>query len=261
MQLYQFEVLKGEDAISVEASVPTMDFGSIDRFGHNEQELSETLKAIASEIGLRHIVHLRFASKDGGKASLPTAVATYSRAWQTRYFVKGYECIDPVLAIGRNALLPFDWEALCSDEPATSAFLADAAEHGVGRNGLSIPVRNRVGARSLASFTSDHAKAEWGQYKRANMTALQKLSVLIDSAVDVLAKLSLPVVVLSRCESECLIWAARGKAAEEIGEVLKLSSGLVKAHLDTARHKLHCVDLRHAIAVAVATGAIPAAPM
>jgi len=31
----------------------------------------------------------------------------------------------------------------------------------------------------------------------------------------------------------------------------------VKAHLDTARHNLHCMNLTQAIAVAVATGVIP----
>ena len=61
-----------------------------------------------------------------------------------------------------------------------------------------------------------------------------------------------------RHEEQCLIWAARGKTAEEIADVLNLAFNSVTAHLDTARHKLHCMNLAHAIAVAVATGVIPA---
>ena len=224
--------------------------------GYDEQELVETLRAIAREIELRHVAHIRF-ELDKGSVSLPTAIATFSRAWQTRYFLQGYVHIDPVVSHGRNAVLPFDWDTLVRDDPTVLEFLADAARHDVGRNGLSIPVRNRRGRRSLVSFTSDHPKGEWAQFKRASMIGLQKLSSLIDSAADVHAKLPLPAMTLSRREEECVIWAARGKTAEEIGDVMNLGFRTVKAHLDTARHKLHCMNLTQAIAVAVATGVIP----
>jgi DNA-binding CsgD family transcriptional regulator len=223
----------------------------------DEQDLSASLKAIASEIGVRHIAHLRFAPDKRCEATLPTAIATYSRGWQTHYFLKGYGYTDPVVAHGRNAVLPFDWETLASDAPDVLAFFADAAKHGVGRNGLSIPVRNRL-IHSLVSFTSDHSKIEWAQFKCKSMVALQKLSFLIDSAANVNSKLPFTSVWLSKREEQCLIWAAKGKTVQEIAAVLDFGSGSVKTYLDTARHKLHCMNLTHAVAVAVATGAIPA---
>jgi DNA-binding CsgD family transcriptional regulator len=226
--------------------------------GYCEQELGETLIAIALEIGIKHIAYLRFAPDKSRYPSLPTAIATYSRGWQTQYFLRGYEHIDPVVAHGRGALLPFDWKALASDDPAVIAFFADAAKHGVGRNGLSIPVRNRSGVASLVSFTSDHSGTEWARFTRANIAKLQNLSSLIDLAADAQSKLPLPSVTLCRREEECLIWAARGKTAKEIADVMNLGFVLVKAHLDTARHKLHCMNLKQAVAVAVATGVIPA---
>jgi DNA-binding CsgD family transcriptional regulator len=225
--------------------------------GYGEQDLRKTLKAIASEVALRHIGHLRFASDGSLEASLATAIATYSRGWQTRYFLQDYVHVDPVIARGRNALLPFDWETLASEDPIVQAFFADAAKHGVGRNGLSIPVRNREGVRALVSFTSDHSKTEWDRYKRTNMVKLQRLSALIDSAADVDVKPPSPIT-LSEREEQCLIWAARGKTSREIAEVMNLGFGSVNARLDTARNKLHCMNLSHAIAVAVATGVIPA---
>ena len=59
-------------------------------------------------------------------------------------------------------------------------------------------------------------------------------------------------------EVEALTWAARGKTYQEIAEILGLAFGSVKTHLDAARHKLHCMNLTHAAAVAFATGVIPA---
>ena len=83
--------------------------------GYNSDDLADILKAIASEIGLLHIAHLRFATDQSSDASLLTAVVTYSREWQARYFLKQYLTIDPVVRHGRTALLPFDWETIAED--------------------------------------------------------------------------------------------------------------------------------------------------
>ena len=90
------------------------------------------------------------------------------------------------------------------------------------------------------------------------MIRLQHLAVLIDSAAVVNSKLPEPQIQLSRREEQCLIWAARGKTHQEIGDILGLGATSVRTHLDTARHKLRCINLTHAVGVAVATGVIPA---
>lgn len=226
--------------------------------GYSEKDLADTLRTIAAEIGVCHISYLRFAPDKSTDTSLLTAVATYSRTWQQRYFIKQYMATDPILAHGRNAVLPFDWATLPIDDSAARAFMADAQNHNIGRHGLSIPVRNRRGVCSVVSFTSDHSTVEWEAYKRHNMTKLQMLSVLIDSAANINSKLPSFDAKLSRREEQCLIWAARGKTYQEIGDLLSLTFGSVKTHLDTARHKLHCINLTHAVAVAIATGVIPA---
>jgi len=165
---------------------------------------------------------------------------------------------DPVISYGREVDQPFDWANVPVDDPATKAFFADALNHSVGRNGLSIPLRNRRGVFALVSFTSDLTKDEWEVYKTANMAKLKLLSVLIDSASHINFKLPAFPVHLSNREEQCLLWAARGKTYQEIAEILGLAFGSVKTHLDAARHKLHCMNLTHAAAVAFATGVIPA---
>ena len=113
--------------------------------GYNEKDLSETLKEVASEIGARHISYIRFEQNKSADTSIFTASVTYSKEWNARYFLKKYVNSDPVIAYGRDAIVPFDWEMLGDGNPSAAAFLADAANHGVGRHGLSIPVRNRRG--------------------------------------------------------------------------------------------------------------------
>ena len=90
------------------------------------------------------------------------------------------------------------------------------------------------------------------------LAKLKLLSVLIDSASHINFKLPAFQVHLSNREEQCLLWAARGKTYQEIAEILGLAFGSVKTHLDAARHKLRCMNLTHAAAVAFATGVIPA---
>ena len=91
--------------------------------GYNEQDLEETLKAIAVDIGVCHIAYLRLSPDKGPDASLLAANVTYSMPWQRRYFERQYVLIDPVMAYGSKAVLPFDWDELASDDPAVQAFL------------------------------------------------------------------------------------------------------------------------------------------
>jgi DNA-binding CsgD family transcriptional regulator len=225
--------------------------------GYNEQDLEETLRAIAADVGVSHIAYVRFAPDKSSDASLLAAMVTYSVPWQHRYFEKQYVLIDPVIANGSKAVLPFDWEELASEDPVVQAFFMDALNYGVGRNGISIPVRNRRGAYAVVSFSSNHSRREWQEFKKTNMVKLQLISVLIDSAASVNLKLSSPPVKLSKREEQCLIWAARGKTYQDISDILNISFGSVKSYLDTARHKLNCINLTHAVAVAIASGLIP----
>ena len=225
--------------------------------GYSEQDLEETLKTIAADIGVCHISYLRLSPDKSADASLLAAIVTYSVRWQHRYFEKQYVLIDPVMAKGSKAVLPFDWEELVSDDPVVQAFFMDALSYGVGRNGISIPVRNRRGAFAVVSFSSNHSRQEWEEFKTSNMVKLQLISVLVDSAASVNLKLVIPPVKLSKREEQCLIWAARGKTYQDISDILNISFGSVKSYLDTARHKLNCINLTHAVAVAIATGVIP----
>jgi len=226
--------------------------------GYNTDDLADIMKEIASEYGLSHIAYLCLAANKSTDSSLLTAVTTFSKEWQARYFLKQYIMIDPTIERGRMAMLPFDWETLAKDDPAIIEFFKDAIRHNVGRNGISIPVRNRRNANSMVSFTSDAPRPAWETFKKQNMVRLQHIAALIDSATVFDSKLPAPQVQLSRREEQCLIWVARGKTQQEIGDIVGLGPTSVRTHLDTARHKLRCINLAHAVGVAVATGVIPA---
>src|SRR5271157_4405015 len=80
--------------------------------GYDEKDLSETLKDVASEIGVSHISYIRFAQDKSADTSIFTASHTFSGEWVARYFLKKYVDTDPVIAHGRTAVVPFDWQTL-----------------------------------------------------------------------------------------------------------------------------------------------------
>src|SRR5579871_3993668 len=173
--------------------------------GHNTEDLVDILKEIASRVGLSHISHLHFDTNKSTDTTLLAGVSTYCREWQRQYFQRHYAAIDPIVKYGRTAILAFDWDSLNRDDPAILTFFSEAIRYGVGRNGLSIPVRSRKNIHSLVSFSSDLPRQEWGLLKEKNTIYLQQLAVLIDCAASVNSKLPSAPVELSRREEECLI--------------------------------------------------------
>jgi LuxR family transcriptional regulator, quorum-sensing system regulator CinR len=225
--------------------------------GLHSDDLVDILRDLAFELSLSHIGIVCFATNRSWDVSLLTSVTTYSKLWQTRYFFRKYGEIDPVIKQGCAAVLPFDWDDLDIDGPNTQRFFLDAIRHGIGNRGLSIPVRGRKTTHSLVSYTGDMSEKDWARFKSSNMQYLQQLSALIDSAANIGLKQPKSDVQLSQREEECLVWAARGKTHQEIADILGIGSGSVKSHLDTSRHKLHCINVAHAVGVALASGAIP----
>ncbi len=153
--------------------------------GKNKKTMTDVLREIAAEIGILHISFVRFASNRSWDVSILTSISTHSKMWQTRYFLRRYALVDPIVRHGSAAILPFDWDTLPADNPETAKFFADARRHGVGRNGLSIPIRNRKNTHSVVSFSNDATREEWEAFKGANMIFLQQLCALIDSAASI----------------------------------------------------------------------------
>ncbi len=78
--------------------------------GKNTKGMAEALKDIASELGVLHISFVRFASNRSWDVSILTSVSTHTKIWQTRYFLKRYALVDPIVRHGSAAILPFDWD-------------------------------------------------------------------------------------------------------------------------------------------------------
>jgi hypothetical protein len=147
------------------------------------KDLESALRSIAKDIGVSNMSYVRFSSNKKSGANVLNVKSTYPFRWQARYFLKQYASIDPVLIHGKTAVDPFDWEDLMTDDVAVAHFFADAARHGVGQHGYSIPVRPDPDADfSIVSFNSDHASQEWDRYKAENAATMAQIATLMHAA-------------------------------------------------------------------------------
>lgn len=180
----------------------------------------------------------------------PFVRTTYNAKWVSRYLLRDYVKIDPILREGLVRQMPFDWREV---EVPTSAhgFLLDAHNHGIGPNGFSIPIIDKA-RRALFSVNSHKAADEWDASISQFRNEWRDLAVLIHhKAIFELHGEHDSVPQLSSREIECLHWTALGKDSIDIAVMLKLSEHTTRAYIKSARHKLGGGSITFTIARAI----------
>lgn len=215
-------------------------------------DMSFALLSLRDAVEIDHIVY--HTSRLGMSPSVdPYVVLTYPGVWIKRYVEMNYLAVDPVLREGFLRSLPFDWSELDVDDAREAGMLKDAADHGIGPYGLSIPVRNARGHRGLFSITFGGTSQQWQSFKTTNMHALTSVAYRIHGRV-VGHAFGDEHKRLTRREVDCLFWVSEGKEASDIATILSISKFTVRDYLKSARFKLDCVTSTQAVSKAVKLG-------
>jgi DNA-binding CsgD family transcriptional regulator len=228
------------------------------------ESLSGYLQKLLAPYGLTHAVY-HSSHTPGRIAEEPLLVLTYTQAWIDRYISQNYFRIDPVVAAGSVGRLPFDWSSLPRHDPAARKFFGEAGEFGVGRHGLTIPIRGDNNERALFSVTSNMLEAEWKGLLPEFIRDFNTIAYYIhDRAIEFrdpenAEKKFLKndsVDFLTARERQCLAAYAKGRNVERIADDLKISVRVVRMHLYSAQHRLRALNIPHAVAKAVAVGIV-----
>lgn len=181
---------------------------------------------------------------------IPFVKTTYPAPWVSRYLMRGYAKIDPILRDGIMRQMPFDWREV--DIPATAhEFLDDAVEHGLGVSGYSIPIIDKS-RRALLSLNSHRLPEKWSAMVARYRDEWRELSFLIHhKAIFELHGEYDPIPQLSAREIECLDWTALGKNSIDIAVILNLSEHTTRAYIKSARLKLGGGSIAYTIARAI----------
>jgi len=228
----------------------SLSLNSLRELKHPE-ELDQALSQICTLFGLTHMTFL--VVRTGiSSVSHPFYCSTYPRDWVQTYLACGYFDIDPVIDIIRTGFLPVDWSTLPQRSPEAVRFFEEAQCHGIGPNGLTIPVRGANGERCLFSVTSDVSKAQWSSLCMSSVHDLHVLSHYLHEKVLALTGLREAARYrdLSRRERQCLQLLAKGKIYKQIAAALGISEISVRLHIRSARGKLGAQTSHQAVAKA-----------
>ena len=186
----------------------------------------------------------------------PYLVVTYSSDWVEHYKERNYLTIDPVVKQGFNSVLPIDWGTFERSSPRMKTFFGEANEFGIGENGVTIPVRGKIGDRALVTLTSNQSLYNWSKDLTHLMGDFQILAYLIHDKICNIEGVVQREYKLAPRELECLKWACRGKTVSETAIILSISDRTVRFYLDLARSKLNAVNVTHAVSKALTNGLI-----
>jgi len=214
-------------------------------------------KTVAAH-GLRHAVY-HSPSLPGRRLDDPFLALTYDSEWIGHYRKSNYVSIDPVVAVGARSVAPLDWATLDRSNRKVSRLFDESREAGVGRQGLTFPVRGpENGLWGLFSVTTDDCDPEWRRRRRLLVCDLLLVAQFVHlKAYDLHNAAETPDLnCVTRRETEALAWTSEGKTVADVAALMKISGETVKAHLDSARQKLGALTRAHAVAKAIRSGII-----
>lgn len=233
-------------------------FDLIDRLAAADQiqAASEVMSDFTEAWGLHNIAYAGL-NMPSPAAPRPLLSVTYSAEWQKLYAQKGYVDLDPIVRSGLGGILPVDWAEIDRTDPIIRKFFGEAQELDVGANGLSIPIRGRLGEFALFSVTSNEPTVEWRAMKLELMRDLMIVAFNFHAAaLRACGATEEMGIHLPPREASCLRWKALGKTDDEIGRILGISPHTVRFHLESARARLNTANTTHTVAKALALGLI-----
>ncbi len=218
-------------------------------------ELRAVLGRLFSGLGIAQYAFVRVDS--GVLGTAPLLLSNHHACWQQLYRRHGYQCIDPFVRYARCCALPFLWRDVNVRTPCCSpdaAFLACARRHGIDVcRGASIPVHVRGEQLALLSISQAAGGGHGREICIRDALLLSGVATTLHLRAGQLMADCMPRSLTGR-ERECLLWASRGKAQEEIAMILGLRPRTVRFHQENAMCKLGARNIAAAVGEATALG-------
>jgi len=215
--------------------------------------LQQTVEWLRDSYDTEHIVYhcVRNSGEQWG-------ALTYDPEWVDIYTENNYQTVDPVVQACFGGFVPVDWKALDWSSKPARKFLNEAIEHGVGNQGVSLPVRGPSGQFSLFTVNGQTSDEQWARFTNETMDQLilaahyvhERALTLDGTAVQPLAK------SLSPREVDALSLLASGRSRSQAAEKLKISEHTLRVYIESARFKLNASNTTHAVAAALNRGLI-----
>lgn len=138
--------------------------------------LVDLLGRFAETVGVGHCT-LHVVTEAPTTEFTTKVLTTYPGEWIARYIQKRYSLVDPVARACLKAERAFHWDDLEREAPLLRAFWDDAAQHGVGPAGYTIPIITDRGDRVAVSICASENEEAFREAIHRYETDLHSLAV------------------------------------------------------------------------------------
>ncbi|MBR0716594.1 LuxR family transcriptional regulator [Bradyrhizobium liaoningense] len=208
----------------------------------------DALEAAFGRFGFETIIVTGLPNPDQQFAQMVLA-KRWPAEWFKLYTENNYDRVDPVVRMCRQSINPFEWSEAPYDvelEPGATEVMNRAGDFRMSR-GFIVPIHGLTGYEAAVSLGGVHLDL--------NPRSKPALHLMAMYGFDRIRRLLAPVAGrsthLTPREREVINWAAQGKSAWEIGEILHITQRTAEEHLATAARKLGAVNRTHAVAIAI----------
>lgn len=183
---------------------------------------------------------------------------TYSQAWQQIYIAENYLRIDPVVQGCFQRFHPVDWKRLDWSSKAAREFLRVSAEHGVGNQGFSVPIRGPKGQFALFTVNDTCDDDAWARFTQEHRRELILIAHYFNEKALEFEPDRQPEQqqALSPREVDAMTLLAIGYSRAQVANSLSISEHTLRVYIESARYKLGALNTTHAVARAMSRGLI-----
>lgn len=207
----------------------------------------DAMRQALKDFGIDHFCLNSFANP-GQRFDEVLLASRLPPGWVEVYIQENYVHYDPSQRHARRTVHPYEWKDApydCEREPKAREFIQRASDFKI-HNGLVVPVPSPFGCVGQV-FMGGHSP----QLSMRHRPTLHLMALYAFHRVEQLAGRRACISTLTTREKEVLAWAARGKTAWEVGEILHISRRTVNAHLQAAALKLGTLNKTQSVAVAL----------
>ena len=209
-------------------------------------EVLDCVQSIAAPLGL---VNLHIGGLPSHCFQTVDEATRWPSGFRELYVREDYARVSPVSSRGRDSPGPFEWRTAdfaSHENPAARRVMERAADFG-HRYGFVVPVHGPHGFEGSVSL--DGSVVELADHLKPGLHLVALYA--FDRVRTILRARAAAKPALTAREREVLAWAANGKSAWEIGEILNIAKRTVDDHAETAFQKLGAVNRTHAVAIAL----------
>lgn len=209
-------------------------------------ELRALLAGATAEMGFDYFALMHHVDLSGYNEALThmekgelVALSTYPDAWVETYIADNIVANDPVLLASCRTSMGFSWSEISKLIMVTEAhreIRARTVKAGIDE-GFTVPAHLPGEANGSCNFAMATGRA----LPEKNLKLAQLIGGFAFQAARAMVWNRYPGArrpqkkPLSQRQLECVIYAARGKSDWEIGQILGISQGTVKRHIEDAR--------------------------